>query len=128
MYNIMVEDTFSSAHHLRNYEGKCENLHGHNWKVQVVVSGEKLDDEGLLIDFTILKVILKKITDQLDHKDLNGLEHFSGINPTSENIATYIHAQMDKELAGYPVALKSITLWENEKQCASYVPSKKEAT
>lgn len=120
VYEVKVEDFFSSAHHLRNYKGKCERIHGHNWKVEVVVCGEKLDREGFLIDFTLIRDKLKNILCVLDHKDLNTLPFFRKRNPTSENICMYIYNKITAALKGYPVEVKRITVWENEKQSASY--------
>ena len=90
MYILTVEDHFSSAHQLRGYQGKCENIHGHNWRVVLKVKGSELNDIGLLIDFHELKSILKDILNQLDHCNLNEVEPFDKINPSSENIAQYI--------------------------------------
>ncbi len=120
IYEIKVEDSFSSAHHLRNYNGKCERIHGHNWKVEVCVSGEEIDEDGLLIDFSILKEKLKDILVVLDHRDLNTIPFFKKKNPTSENICLYIYEKMKRTLKQYPVIVKRVTVWENEKQSASY--------
>lgn len=120
MYEIKVWDSFSSAHHLRNYNGKCERVHGHNWKVEVCISGEKLDEDGLLIDFNVLKNKLKDILSVLDHRDLNTINFFRKKNPTSENICLYIYGEMVKSLKGSPVRVKKITVWENDRQSASY--------
>ncbi|HOL22537.1 MAG TPA: 6-carboxytetrahydropterin synthase QueD [bacterium] len=121
IYEIKVEDSFSSAHHLRNYNGKCERIHGHNWKVEICVSGEKLDGDGLLIDFNILKGKLKEILSILDHRDLNTIPFFKKKNPTSENICLYIYEKVKKALKQYPVIVKRITVWENDRQSASYI-------
>ncbi|MCX8083176.1 MAG: 6-carboxytetrahydropterin synthase QueD [bacterium] len=123
-YEIRVWDFFSSAHHLRNYKGKCERIHGHNWKVEVCVSGENLDKDGLLIDFCLLKNKLKDVLGILDHRDLNAIPFFRKRNPTSENICLYIYEKMTEALKDYSVKVKKITVWENAKQSASY--SKKE--
>lgn len=115
MYILTIEDYFSSAHQLREYKGKCENLHGHNWKVVLQVKGEKLNSLGLLIDFTELKKILKNILSYLDHKNLNELEPFDTINPSSENIARYLYDSISDELAAEnpDVAVDSVTVWES---------------
>ncbi len=115
MYILTIEDDFSSAHQLREYKGKCENLHGHNWKVVLQVKGEKLNSLGLLIDFTELKKILKNILSYLDHKNLNELEPFNTLNPSSENIARYLYDNISDELAAeHPdVAVYSVTVWES---------------
>jgi len=121
MYEIKVVDEFSAAHRLKNYKGKCENLHGHNWKVEVVVSGEVLDKTGLLIDFRILKEKLNFVLKELDHKNLNRISFFCRTNPTSENIVYYIFIKMKALLKNLPVKIEKITVWENEKQCASFI-------
>ena len=116
----MVEDVFAAAHRLVNYCGRCENLHGHNWRVQVFVAGEQLDKDGLLIDFTVLKDRLKDILDELDHNYLNDVAALEGKNPTSENIAAYIFFRLGEEIRDFSVSVECVTLWENERQCASY--------
>ncbi|MCX5706385.1 MAG: 6-carboxytetrahydropterin synthase QueD [Candidatus Omnitrophica bacterium] len=116
MYNIKIEDSFSSAHNLRGYKGKCEELHGHNWKVEVAVASKKLDKIGMVMDFKILKAKLSCILERLDHKYLNRIENFKKINPTSENIAKYIFDQLKPKIKG----LKSVTVWESENSSATY--------
>ncbi|HOK56412.1 MAG TPA: 6-carboxytetrahydropterin synthase QueD [bacterium] len=120
MYELKINGEFSSAHSLRNYKGRCENLHGHNWKVEIIVTGETLDRIGLLIDFNILKKKLNIILKMLDHKNLNSIPFFIERNPSSENIAFFIYKKMERLLRGYPVRIQKVTVWENEKQCASY--------
>lgn len=120
LYHLIVEDWFSSAHQLREYQGKCENLHGHNWKVELEVCGEELGSVGMLMDFGDLKKILKGIMDTLDHKFLNELEPFDKINPTSELIAKYIADTADEMLAK-GVHVYKVTVWESEKCRASYL-------
>lgn len=120
MYEIKVLGEFSSAHRLKNYKGKCENLHGHNWKVEVIVSGEVLDKTGLIIDFGVLKEKLNFVLKQLDHKNLNKIPFFYRTNPTSENISYYIFKKMKSLLKNFPVRIEKVTVWENEKQCASF--------
>lgn len=120
MYEIKVYGEFSSAHRLKNYRGKCENLHGHNWKVEVIVCGEILDRTGLLIDFNILKSKLNIILKDLDHKNLNLIPFFKDKNPSSENISFFIYKKMERLLKNYPVKILKVSVWENERQCASY--------
>src|SRR3989338_1026688 len=107
-YSIKVEADFSSAHNLREYRGKCEALHGHNWKVEVAASGEKLDKAGMLLDFRYLKMQLNKLLDKLDHKYLNKIPYFKKLNPTSENIAKYIYDTLKPKVPN----IKSVTVWE----------------
>src|ERR1700683_4088970 len=98
MYEVSVDETFAAAHQLRDYGGKCEDLHGHNYKVRVVVTGEKLDDTGLLCDFVDLKHALRTVIRSLDHKYLNELPPFDKLNPSAENIAWYICEETAKQL------------------------------
>ncbi|MDR1535477.1 MAG: 6-carboxytetrahydropterin synthase QueD [Planctomycetota bacterium] len=119
MFQLRVEDYFASAHQLRDYRGKCENLHGHNWRVGIVVSGERLDSLGMLVDFAVLKKILKRNLDRLDHSFLNRIPPFDSINPTSENLAEHIFALLSGELpAG--AEMTSVTVWESDRCAAVY--------
>lgn len=121
MYELKIEDHFAAAHNLRGYKGACEALHGHNWKVEVLVRADKLDDIGLAIDFKELKDALCWVLDQLDHKYLNDLPEFSIENPSSENIARHIFGKLAERLAGTNVKVHKVTAWESEKACASYL-------
>ncbi|MCM8756934.1 MAG: 6-carboxytetrahydropterin synthase QueD [Candidatus Omnitrophica bacterium] len=123
MYEIMVEDEFSAAHFLRGYRGKCEKVHGHNWKVTVVVSGKEIDKRGLLLDFHDLRKELSQVLERLDHKDLNSLPFFKKRNPSSENIAFYIFWRLEKRLARKNISLARVTVWENCRQSATYFSS-----
>lgn len=125
MYILTVEDSFASAHQLRGYKGKCENIHGHNWKVVASISGNKLNEIGLLIDFHEIKKILKGITGLLDHKNINDIDPFDKINPSSENIAKFISDKMELELksAANDLKVDSITVWESETSRCKYVPN-----
>ena len=116
MYSIKVEGNFSSAHNLRGYKGKCEDLHGHNWKVEAAVSSDKLDKAGMLLDFRHLKIQLNKILDKMDHKYLNKIPYFKKVNPTSENIARYTYDALKSKVPN----LKSVTIWESENCAATY--------
>lgn len=121
MYQLEVEDWFSSAHQLRGYKGKCENLHGHNWRVCLKVEGEELDNLGMLMDFGDLKRLLKEQMTYLDHKFLNELPPFDQINPTSELLARFLAEELAKHLpAG--ICIRGITIWESEKCRATYLP------
>lgn len=116
MYSIKVEADFSAAHNLRGYKGRCEDLHGHNWKVEVVISSKKLDKIGMVMDFKAVKTKLFDVLDELDHKYLNNASYFKKVNPTSENIAKYIY---DK-LTTLGLKPACVTVWESEKCCATY--------
>ena len=120
MYQASIQTQFSAAHFLRNYKGKCENLHGHNWKVEVTVSSEILDDTGMVIDFTILKQKTKTIINQLDHSHLNEIPHFVKINPSSENVAAYVFNLLKEELKDTTVMLTEVSVWESDTSRASY--------
>ena len=114
MYEITVTSHFSGAHRLRYLRGKCEELHGHNWKIEVTVGSDRLNKEGLVIDFTLLKQKLEKVLKSLDHTYLNDLPSFSEKEPSSENIAKYVYDQLKAELRGKPGSLKRVTAWESE--------------
>lgn len=120
MYEVSIESSFSSAHRLRGYKGKCESLHGHNWKTRIIASKQALDKIGLAFDFRDLKISLGKVLKCLDHKYLNETPYFKKVNPTSENIARYIHDKLlkDKKLEG--INSLKVIVWESEKNYASY--------
>lgn len=116
MYELMVEETFDAAHALRGYNGPCENLHGHTWKVQIFFQGDQLNELGILIDFKTAKKALEEILKDYDHKNLNELPAFQQINPSSENLARVIHQAIKVKLPG----LVKTTVWESATTCASY--------
>jgi 6-pyruvoyltetrahydropterin/6-carboxytetrahydropterin synthase len=120
VYYLQSEGGFASAHQLREYKGKCENLHGHNWRVLVKVRGRELGASGMLIDFGILKRLLKKLLERLDHKFLNELPPFDTVNPTSENLAKHIFDALDLELPE-GVETYEVRVWESEKNAASHI-------
>jgi len=120
MYELTVTSHFSGAHRLRYLHGKCEELHGHNWKIEVSVTSPKLNHEGVVIDFTILKQKVEKVLKTLDHTFLNDLPFFSGIEPSSENIAKYLFDCLRKELKGSSAVLKKVAAWESDTACATY--------
>ena len=121
-FELIVRDEFSASHQLRGYEGACENLHGHNWKVEVAVRGENLNEIGILIDFKVLKKALREILEELDHQHLNSLPAFQEKNPSSENIAQYIYQRLKEKLAGQPVKIVRVTVCETERSCATFLP------
>lgn len=119
-YEVYVEMHFSSAHRLQLYKGKCENLHGHNWKVGIVVSSYLLDKNGMVVDFVKLKKLLNKIISRLDHKYLNQIDYFKSKQPTAENIAAYIHSNVKKALKYKKIFKIKVIVWETPTQYASY--------
>lgn len=121
MYEITIISHFSGAHRLRYLHGKCEELHGHNWKIEVTASSRRLNKEGVVIDFEILKQKLSKVLKSLDHTFLNDLPYFDEKEPSSENIAKYIFDKLKMELKGYTGILRRVTAWESETSCATYI-------
>jgi 6-pyruvoyltetrahydropterin/6-carboxytetrahydropterin synthase len=121
-YYIYREIFFSSAHNLRDYNGKCENVHGHNWRVRLYLSCYELDSTGFVMDFKELDKILKIITDKIDHTNLNNVEPFDKINPTAENIARFIYDEAVKEIAliSEGVGVERAMVWESDRSCAYY--------
>lgn len=116
MYEVKTELSFSAAHHLLNYDGECENQHGHNWKVEAFVRGEMLNESNILVDFKKLKSELRKVLAYLDHRDINELPEFATESPSSEMLANYIYYKLKETI----VELYRINVWETEKSCASY--------
>jgi 6-pyruvoyltetrahydropterin/6-carboxytetrahydropterin synthase len=124
MFEVSVEQTFAAGHALRNYKGSCENVHGHNFKVQVTLQGERLDDTGMLVDFLDVKNSMRDVISRLDHQFLNEVAPFDVKNPSAENIAEYFYEQMTRSLAAnpVPVQIREVKVWETEIQSASYKP------
>jgi 6-pyruvoyltetrahydropterin/6-carboxytetrahydropterin synthase len=120
MYHLTVHTSFAAAHNLINYQGDCENLHGHNWKVEVTVAARELDHAGLGIDFKILKARLRELLQTLDHKYLNQLEPFQQLSPSSENIARHLFGALSAQLDNGNVTLERVNVWESDYACASY--------
>ena len=116
MFEVKVQKYFSAAHHLLNYDGECENQHGHNWKVEVFVRGNELNKSNILIDFKVLKKKLTQVLDNFDHKDINELEMFKNVSPSSEMLAKLIYEILEKDFPG----IHKVTVWETENNCASY--------
>ena len=121
MFELKVLTHFAAAHQLAMVAEQCENLHGHNWKVEVIVEGVKLNDAGVLMDFGELKAHVKEIINQLDHKFLNDLEILT-CQPSSENIAVHIAENLQKRLEGTDVRVSRITTWESDNAAATYIP------
>ncbi len=120
MFELMVDTTFAAAHQLRGYKGKCEQMHGHNWKVQVHVVAEKLNDIDIAIDFHDLKELLNEVIAPLDHSFLNDIFPFTEKNPSSENIAKWIYDSLNKKLSDEQVQVSAVTVWESETAAATY--------
>ena len=123
MYEVTVEDTFAAGHYLRNYKGKCENPHGHNYKVRITLRGETLDAAGLLLDFRDLKHVMRPVIDRIDHQMLNDLDPFTTINPSAENLAKYFYDETNRQLAEMTagrVRVKDCTIYETDTTTATY--------
>jgi len=122
MFELKVTTHFAAAHQLRMVTEKCENMHGHNWKVEVVVVGDRLNDAGVLMDFGELKAHVAGIMSRLDHKYLNELDFFQDGNPSSENIAVFVARSLSDRLQGERVRVSRVSAWESEDACATFVP------
>jgi 6-pyruvoyltetrahydropterin/6-carboxytetrahydropterin synthase len=121
MFEVTIEQTFAAGHALRNYRGKCENVHGHNYRCQLTVEGRELDQIGLLIDFVALKKTLQAVIDRLDHQWLNEFPPFDVLNPSAENIAKYIYEEVNKGIdTDGVVKLACVRLWETDTSSAVY--------
>ena len=124
MFEVTVEAGFSSGHYLRNYQGKCENPHGHNYKVFVTLVGAELDHAGLLLDFKLLKQVMRPVVDRLDHQMINDLPPFDAeLNPSAENLARYFYEQTSDQLRAMTdgrVQVKDCTLYETDTSFARY--------
>jgi 6-pyruvoyltetrahydropterin/6-carboxytetrahydropterin synthase len=124
MFQVSVEETFSAGHALRGYRGKCENPHGHNYRVRVTLEGPQLDSIGLLCDFTELKHVMREIIGELDHQFMNDLEAFRSVNPSAENMAKYFYDQVTRQLTELPAGARvtDIVVWETDTTSAQYRP------
>ncbi|MDD5700879.1 MAG: 6-carboxytetrahydropterin synthase QueD [Dehalococcoidales bacterium] len=122
MYEVVVEQHFEAAHFLRGYQGKCENVHGHRYKVVVRLKASQLNDIGLVYDFTDVKRYLREITARFDHTLLNDVPPFNDINPSAENIAITVYRELKEKLAADPVTVSSVEAWENPGQGIIYTP------
>lgn len=120
MYELKVITDFAAAHKLRNFRGECEKLHGHNWRIEVALSGDRLNEAGLLIDFKDVKTAANNVLGDLDHSYLNDLPQFKNENPSSENIAAYLFQRLSSELNNSHLEVTKVTAWESDSACASY--------
>jgi len=123
MFEVTIEESFSSGHALRNYRGKCENVHGHNYRCQVTIEGAELDNIGLLVDFVELKKVVHVVLDRMDHQWLNDFPPFDVLNPSAENMAKYIYDEVCEGLKTRTgVRVGTIRLWETDTSSATYRP------
>ena len=123
MFEVTVEDSFAAGHYLRNYKGKCENPHGHNYKVRVTLAGMELDKAGLLLDFKDLREVMKHVIDRLDHQMINDIEPFKTLNPSAENLAKYFYDEASQKLACVSngrVRIRNVTIFETDMTTATY--------
>lgn len=118
MFELSITGDIASAHYLRGYEGKCKNLHGHTWKIEVVIISDQLDSVGMVADFCTLRPQLKKFLETIDHVCLNDLEYFKEVNPTTENIAEYIYKGFSQEIS--PLKIKNVRVWESDSGSVTY--------
>ena len=123
MFEITVEYSFAAGHALREYRGKCENVHGHNYKLEVTLSGARLNSIGLLMDFVDVKVIVKEIVKRLDHQFLNDLSPFDRLNPSAENLAKYFFDEIQVKLGNSEARIERVKVWETDTTSASYSDS-----
>jgi 6-pyruvoyltetrahydropterin/6-carboxytetrahydropterin synthase len=121
IFEVKVISGFAAAHNLLNFRGKCENLHGHNWKVEVVLRGVRLEENGILVDFGEVKQAVREALEELDHKHLNELPYFRDNNPSSENIARFIFELLSEKFDGPDRKLYSVSAWESADACATYM-------
>ena len=119
-YTMKILTDFAAAHYLREYEGECSRLHGHNWKVEVTVNASTLDNVGMGMDFKVIKKATKDLINELDHYNLNDIPPFDKINPTAENISAYLYKELSARLNNDTATVEAITLWETDRACVTY--------
>lgn len=123
MFEVTVEDSFAAGHYLRNYRGKCENPHGHNYRVRVTLAGSELDRAGLLLDFKDLREVIRGVIDRLDHQMINDVEPFTEMNPSAENLAKYFYDETSgrlRQVTNGRVQVKDVTVFETDSTTAKY--------
>ena len=121
MFEVTIEETFAAGHALRNYKGKCENVHGHNYRCQVTLTGAELDSTGLLVDFVELKKVVHGVLDRMDHQWLNDFPPFDVLNPSAENMAKFIYDEVRSGMTGKNgVEVAAVRLWETDTASATY--------
>ncbi len=121
MYELKVTSGFAAAHRLTMVGAKCENLHGHNWKVEVILQGDRLDEGGVLLDFGVVKTRLREVMATLDHKFLNDLPMFAGAQPSSERIATYVARELQERIGPAAARVTRVSAWESDDACATFI-------
>ena len=121
MYELRIVTQMAAAHQLREFSGKCEKLHGHNWKIEIYVTGGELGPNGILIDFKLIKEAAHRVVQKLDHTFLNELKPFQDKNPSSENIAHFVFNSLSQELDNDQVKVSKVTAWESDTACATYM-------
>src|SRR5579862_3332526 len=122
MFEVSVEETFAAGHALRDYKGKCENVHGHNYRVQIVIEGPELDATGLLVDFADVKHLMDAAIARLDHQFINDIAPFDKLNPSAENMAKYFHDEVARGLSGGGPRIGAVKVWETDETSATYRP------
>ena len=123
MFEVTVEQSFAAGHSLREYKGKCENVHGHNYRVQVTVEGTQLNRIGLLVDFVDLKRAVRQVIEILDHQFINDLEPFTTLNPSAENLAKYFYDEVNSRIVlEHNVRIARVKIWETDTSIAVYNP------
>ena len=123
MFEVAVERTFAAGHALRHYRGKCENVHGHNYRVRITIAGEQLNSIGLLVDFLDVKRLMDEVIEYLDHRFINDLPPFDALNPSAENIAKYFYDRVAEGLqSDPPVRISEVRVWETDTSIAAYRP------
>ena len=124
MFEVSVERSFAAGHALRGYRGKCENVHGHNYRVRITLTGHELDSVGLLCDFVEVKRMMQVIIDRLDHRFMNDIPPFDKVNPSAENLARYFYKELERGLrenpAPVPVRVGEVKVWETDTTIATY--------
>ncbi|HEX9190474.1 MAG TPA: 6-carboxytetrahydropterin synthase QueD [Candidatus Deferrimicrobiaceae bacterium] len=118
-YTLTVRTSFAAAHRLREYDGNCERLHGHNWQVEISVASERLDDRGIAVDFRAIKAAVNDLLSGLDHRYLNEVPPFDRLNPSSENVARYLFEELEGKVPA-PARIAVVTVWESEDARAEY--------
>jgi 6-pyruvoyltetrahydropterin/6-carboxytetrahydropterin synthase len=120
MFEVSVEYNFAAGHALRNYKGKCENIHGHNYRVQVTVEGATLNDAGLLVDFSDLRREIGLLVSRFDHQFINQIAPFDQLNPSAENLAKYISDGVATQFQPKGLRVQAVTVWETDTSSATY--------